>query len=355
LKRIDRDPEKFQVMDLFEAISRKRDLKLTDDHSPEKFIEGLSRSFASSKENPAVIHGRRVESMFEHVAASLGKCVLIKREDAGEICASDVQIRLPDFRIILDDGREIFIEIKNCHEADPNHRLPLKSGYFEALKKYAKLFGRELFIGIFWSRWKKWTLIRPEDFSLGDDNLSISFREAIAANQMAVLGDTLIATTPPLTLRLVTDPDKPRRVDDQGNGAFTIGRVDLYCDGTLIEDEFEKQLAFYFMLNSDWVTNEPRAEILSDELMHLEFTAAPKSPVPDQGLQMLGYSSDMMSRHYNDLTVVNGQVERLSPNTDPGTLGVLIPLGYKGRQLPLWRFNVEPKRTSTSIGETTTA
>jgi hypothetical protein len=343
MKRIDRDPEKFEVIDLFEAIARKRDLKLTDSESQTAFLAQLFQSFGSSKSNPIIIHGRRIESMFEHVAASLGNCILIKREDAGEVCSTNAEVLPPDFRLVLDGGTEILVEVKNCHKADPNYRYRLKRPYLNALKSYARVFDRELLIAVFWSRWKKWALVRPEDFLRTDTGSSISFIEAIRVDRMAMLGDVMIATTPPLAFRVIADPTKPRLLDASGQVAFTIGSVELYCNGQRIEDKFEQQLAFYFMLNSDWVTDEPRAEVVNNELVYFEYVAKPQELAPDQGFQCLGFLSDMISRHYNELTASEGKVIRLSPATDPGTLGVLIPAGYKGKQLPLWRFTVSPK------------
>ena len=177
--------DKFEVIDPFAAIARKRDLKLTDTESQTAFLDQLSRSFGSSKSNPIIIHGRRIESMFEHVAASLGKCVLIKREDAGEACSTNAEILPPDFRVVLDGGTERFVEVKNCHKADPNYRYKLKNTYLSALENYARVFGRELLIAVFWSRWKKRTLVRPEDFLRTAAGCSVSFLEAIRLNRMA--------------------------------------------------------------------------------------------------------------------------------------------------------------------------
>lgn len=87
MQRIPRDPDKFDAIDLFDALARKHDFKLGDEASQREFICRVSESFSRSKDNPIVIHGRRIEAMFGYVAASLGGCIAIKREDAGEIFA----------------------------------------------------------------------------------------------------------------------------------------------------------------------------------------------------------------------------------------------------------------------------
>jgi Holliday junction resolvase len=344
MKRIDRDPGRFEVISLFEAMARSRGLKLTDKESSAAFVEQLSQSFNSSKSYPTVLHGRRVESMFEYVAASLGKCTLIKREDAGEVCSTDTRIQPPDFRLVLDGGRQLFIEVKNCHRPDPNHRVSLTAAYLDSLNRYARIFGCELLVAIFWSRWKNWTLVRPEDFVRPDGSSSICLLEAMQVNRMEMLGDVMVGTTPPLALRIVADPHRPRRVDDSGRGICTIESIEFYCNGQRIADRYERELTFYFMLNSDWGTDGPHAEIVDNELVYIEYLSKPEEAVPNQNFQYLGFLSSMISRHYNGLTTVDGAVVRLSPVADPGALGILIPSEYKGEQLPLWRLQCQSSR-----------
>ena len=341
MKRIERYPEKFEVIDIFENMARKKGLKLSESESHKDFIAALTKSFHESKDNPIIIHGRRIESMFEYLAASLGKSILIKREDSGEICSLDPGIRPPDFRILLDDGSDIFVEVKNCHKTDPNYRFPLKRSYATAIETYSKLFGREVYIAIFWSRWRKWTLLRLGSFTTNEERLSISFLEAFKHNEMALLGDIMIATTPPLAMRVITDPTKPRRVDGSGRVGFTIGAIELYCGGAKIEDKFEQSLAFYFMLHSNWVDSDPEAKVQDGDLVYFDFVTKPEEPVPGQQFQILGFLSEMISRNYNDLTASDAGIDRLSPIIDPDSLGILIPQGYKGKQLPLWRFTIK--------------
>lgn len=308
MKRIDRNPERFEVIDLFEAMARKRGLKLNDPSSHKSFIDSVSNSLNSSKDNPIILHGRRVESMFEYVVAGLGNSILIKREDS----------------------------------ADPKYRFLLKSSYLSALSKYATIFGRDLYIAIFWSRLRKWTLIRPASLIL-TERPSISFLEAFKKNEMSLLGDAMVGTTPPLSLRIVADPSKPRDGAQDGECIFTIGSVDLYCNGMRIEESLEQTLAFYFMLNSDWHVEDAKAKLEGDLLEYLEYVAEPQEPVPNQGFQILGFLSEMISRSYNDITAESGEIQQLSPSAAPGSLGIAIPKGYKGKHFPLWIFRIKPK------------
>jgi hypothetical protein len=155
---------------------------------------------------------------------------------------------------------------------------------------------------------------------------------------MALLGDAMVATTPPLAMRITTDPTKPRRVDESGHVGFTIGSLELYCGGVRIEDRFEQSLAFYFLLHSDWVVSDQEAKVEDGELIYFDFVARPEEPVPNQHFQILGFLSEMISRNYDGLTASDAGIDRLSPQVDPDALGILIPQDYRGKQLPLWRF-----------------
>lgn len=342
MKRIDRDPEKFEVIDLYEAIARKRGLKFNDPAAHARFVEQVSSGLMASRDNPIILHGKRVEGMFEHVAAGLGKALVIKREDSGDVCAADTDIQPPDFRLVLDGGTEIFVEVKNCHKENPKFKYTLKSSYLASIQKYADLFSRPLYIAIFWSRWRRWTLSTPEDLEQGE-RPSVAFLEAMKKNKMAMLGDALIGTTPPLTFRVLADPKAPRMVAPNGQCAFTIGGIELHCAGHQILDPIEQKLAFYLMLNSDWPAQQVATTIAGDQLAYCDYVASPDEPVPNQGFQLLGFLSDMISRSYNEMTSENGTVRSLSPAVEPGSLGIVIPEGYKGMHLPLWRFTVQPR------------
>lgn len=342
MKRIHRNPETFATLDLFDAIAQRTGLKLDEAASEEGFFSLLRGSLARSRSNPAVIHGRRIETMFEYVVASLGKCVLIKREDTGEISSSIEGVTPPDFRLVLSGGLEIFVEVKNCHRRDPNYRYKLTPKQVGGLEAYARAFGRELFIAIFWSQWKKWTLTRVSDFQVEGPRFSMSFLEAIQRNRMVVVGDALIATEPPLAIRVFPDPTKLASVDSSGLSSFTAGSIEFYCNNRRIDDPFEQQLALYFMLYSEWVTAEPRVGVSNNMPTGAELIVHPSERTEGQVFEMLGSLSDMIARRYNELTAPEGCVVRLSPMAEPDTLGVLIPETYQGKSLPLWIFTMNP-------------
>lgn len=339
MRRVKRDPERFEVMDLFEKLARKNGLNLDDPSTPNLFIDVVNKSFTQNKNNPIVLHGLRVQSMFEHVVAGLGKSALIKEEDSGEIIIPDsVDLQPPDFLIVLNDNKRFFVEVKNWNKVP---EFSITERYLSGLREYSRIFGNELYVAIFWVKATLWTLVRPEDFVSAGKNLSIAITDAIKKNFMSMFGDVFVATKPPLILRVIADPTKPRHVNEDGNGVFTIGKVELYCNGELIEDPIERQLAFYFITNSGWDI-EDSSKFEGRQLVHIEFIASPMEPVNDQELQSLGFLSQMISRNYNLVTSADtGTITHLSPKADPGSLSVLIPNDHKVKKLPLLLLTVQ--------------
>jgi len=343
MKRITRDPEKFEVIDLFDAIGQKRDLKLHDESSEKIFLESIQTSLGRYK-TPIILHGRRIEAMFGYVAASLGRSVVIKKEDCGEVFLESTDTKIPDYRAVTQSGEQFLVEVKNCHKSKPSAKFSLKVAYLDALKSYASLVNLELKIAIYWSRWNKWVLISPEGMRRERSTCMITFVDSYMQNQMSILGDVTIGTTPPLMFRLLTDPEKPRHVGKNSKATFTIGHVELYSAGQLIIEKEEKNIAFYLMLYGDWPTNQPKAHIEDGELIAIEYLAEPIEEMSGQEFEIIGSMSGMISRHYNELTAPSGQIERFAPKVEPGMLGIAIPANYKGSQLPLWRFIQQPAK-----------
>jgi hypothetical protein len=213
--------------------------------------------------------------MFAHVAAALGKSQIITEEDSGVFFSSEEDIRRPDFRIVNNEGEEILIEVKNFRQKDPMNPFILKSTYLLSLKRYADVFKIPLKIAIYWSVWKLWTLVDADHFSENFDYY-IALPEAMKRNEMNLLGDHMVATTPPLSLRLYTDSNKPRSVDENGQVHFTIGRVALFANGMEITDDFEKKLAWFFMLHGRWNKVDQLAEIKNGLLEYTEFRVSPE-------------------------------------------------------------------------------
>ena len=238
MKRLGRDPGHEEVLGLLDSFARRERLSLSKASADDKFLEHLSKSITAVRASPILIQGRRTEKMFGFVAASLGKCRAVKQLDIGDLFAANEDVQPPDYQLALKDRRRLYVEVKNCHKQ--RGLFTIKEDYLDRLKAYCRLFPGELLLAVYWSQWNKWTLIDPDRLPLNAGVRRISLGESMKINRMADLGDMFVGTRPPLVLRLLADPAKPRSIDPKGHVEFTVGGVELLCGGKRIEDPKEK-------------------------------------------------------------------------------------------------------------------
>ena len=345
MKRLKRNPAKFETLALFSALARDQEYSFKDKETSRKFINKLGTEFFRAKSRPTILHGFRTQAMFECLIASLGKCAVLKQEDSGEIYATDTSLKAPDLRLVLDDGQEFFVEVKNYYQSDPMASYTFKPRYLNGLRQYAKLFNRDLKIAIYWAKWNTWTLVPEAKIKSGGVSFSISMHEAKMANEMSTLGDYMVGTKTPLAIKLFADRNKPRFVSDDGKVHFITGKIELYCGDTRIDDSFEKKLAFYLMLFGNWPSEGPIYESeANNKPVAIEYRSQPNKTMPKQGFEIVGDLSSMFSTYYNMITAPDGDVEKISPKQAPSSMGIIIPRDYKGKYLPLWRFVTKPKK-----------
>jgi len=335
-------PKPGQSIDLFRMLAQQEGYTLSDPESAEKFISKLGEEFTRAKSNPIMLHGFRVQAMFEYVATSLGKCAIVKTEDAGGLHTTDPNIKVPDLRVLLVDGQEFFVEVKNFYQSSPFEEYRIKKGYLDRLQRYAALFKKDVKLAIYWSKWNLWTLVSFDRVKCEGSKCLLSLEDALKYNEMATLGDYRIATLPPLKFRVITDPAHPRAVSENGEVIFTIGGIELYCEENRITVPREQSIALFLMLYGEWPSEGGEARIENGELISFDFVSQPEETHPEQGFEMVGSMSGMISRRFNTMTAREGEIERLSPQTDISNLGIQIPDDYQGEVLHLWRFIQQP-------------
>src|SRR5438552_2383908 len=84
------------------------------------------------------------------------------------------------------------------------------------------------------------------DTSIGKATSACCFEAAFKRNEMEVLGDCMVGTVPPLSIKVFT-ADKPRRVADDGTAAFIIQRIVLCAAGKEIVDPLEQKIGWFLM------------------------------------------------------------------------------------------------------------
>lgn len=342
MKRLKRDPEKFDPLELYAAMGREQGYKLNagDDHI--EFVERVGRSIKAASKNAALIHGKRVEAMFAHVAGGLGNCRFIKQEDAGNVFADNEELQAPDYRMVLKSGEQFFVEVKNCHFENPQHQFYIKKNYDQKLQNYAELNGIPLKYAIYYSRWNKWTLLSREALTEQRTKYVTDFLNSYSRSEMLMLGDRMISTEPDLIFELRADPNKDASINPEGEVRFTIGGVKMYCNGREILDAQEQSIAFYLMRFGRWPERDTEAVYEHDKLVGVRYIFSPEEPNREHSFAAVGMLSSMISTAYSERTVHEQSVMALDIKAHPEIFAPNIPLELKGTALPLWQFLIKP-------------
>lgn len=340
LKRLKRDPERFDVIELYTALSRDCNYKLGNLEHTADFLHRVDISLKASLDSDSLLHGKRIESLFAYVAGALGRCVIVKREDGGDIFSADPEIKLPDYCVILKDGSRFFIEVKNCNNRNFKTQFYLKKAYVEGLKKYAQINGAPLKIAVYFSAFKRWVLLPIEHFDEQRSRYAVTFITAVARSEMAILGDRTIGTKPPLKVELIADSKKEAFINKKGQAQFTVADIKLYCAGSEIIDQVEKNIAFYLVRYGDWVESDCYSIEEDDKLLGVAFEHNPEEPEEEQEFKFIGTLSSMISTAYSELTVYERKVAALDVKHNPSVFSLEIPESYSGERLPLWQFEI---------------
>ncbi len=278
------------------------------------------------------------------MVANLDSVLLLKEEDTGDCYyRSDDDLLIPDFRVVTDKGKALLIETKNHFSKDPLRCYRIRSSDVDALGRYADLAGIPLRFAIYWAPWNQWTLNDPARFTRRGKYALIEFFQAMKENEMASLGDYSIGTVYPLTLRLTADMKKPREILPDGRVSMWIGGSEIRAGEILLEDKTERNITFYLMMYGKWQYDGGHIELDGDGLpVAAVHTVSPEEITPNGGFEIIGSLSSLYSQVYNFLTLEEGgRVTRLNVK-EPTSIAPVIPRDLQKKQLPLWRFILQP-------------
>lgn len=338
MKRIPRAPLKFEIFDAYAEYGREEKISLHDPKATQGFLTRIQDSIGTSLKDDRFTHGQWTQAMFEALVIELGNSQFMKLEDAGGGYVTDDTVKIPDFRMVLNDGSQMLIEVKNFYQGDkPEKSFELSQDYFTEILRYSSLVNCDLKFAVYWVVWNMWTLVSPSVFQKTEKKMVLPLVEAMRMNEMAKLGDMSIGTKFPLGIRVVADTTKPRSIDKSGKGSFSIAKIELFCADRVITDKVERNVALYLMIYGNW-KEEPLTGLCMDNLP--EYVEYRLMPLKDnkQGFEIIGELSSMFSRFYAQATVEGGKIGQLKIDVTPGSLGQLIPKNYQGKALPLWRF-----------------
>jgi hypothetical protein len=340
----------FDLFALFGRFGREQKLSLRDPESQDAFLVSAKEALESAVDNDILMHGQRTENMFAALVVSLGHYRLLNREDSGAVHPSG-QYLAPDFRIVLNDGSQWLVEVKNLFDAEPGRQIFFATAdYLERLQRYADAVQCPLKLAIYWARWRIWTLIEPTDLEPLNGKLAIDMFRAVLVSQLAALGDRTIGTTPPLIFRMAADPGKPREIGADGKVLLTIERAAFYSGDREITDPIEQKIAWMLAELGDWECEGPLAQVSDGKLEAIELKWTPRERAnPDENFEMIGTLSTMFSLYYGAQTLNEQGVVQTEAELIPDWFAPLVASNLLSKSLPLWRFILQPNRRNEPV------
>lgn len=184
MKRAHRDPETFDTLELFSALSPIHGYQINSQKSIDDFATRVKESLLKSQQKLTTLHGKRIESLFAHVAGAMGETILITNEDRGSIISTHEDITPPDYRITLKNGHQIFVEVKNHNSHDITGEYTLDKDYVKKLESHSHINNTPLYFAIYFRIVKRWVILNSNDFAENESKLRISIINAMARSKM---------------------------------------------------------------------------------------------------------------------------------------------------------------------------
>ena len=339
----DLSPRRFDLLAELARFGATHHVSLRDPETLRVFTSSVRKTLDDALANPTLLYGQRTEAMFEAMVISFGDFSVLKAEDQGSVYPR-TGFRVPDFRVVLTDGTQWLIEVKNVYEKDPSKiiRRLMDKTYREELENYASATAAELKLAVFWAKWGIWTLVSPEPFVNEDGNLDLTMVQGMQANELVRLGDRTVGTRPPLRVLLTTDPENTSPIAPDGSVEFTIGNAQVFCNEEELVDPLERQIAWIFMHYGRWQEVDPAPILEGNQLMGIEFRWEPHEQ-SDQGFEMVGSFSEIFSRYYAEKTLEDREVAQLFADPRPEWFAPLVRGEQVSDALPLWIFSIFPK------------
>jgi hypothetical protein len=312
LKKVHRSPEKFDALSVFATWAQRHAVPLRQEDAVPRFAEFLQHALKESLASDTMLFGGRTQAMFDAVVANLGAVRLVKSEDCGDIYSADDTIQVPDTRIVLADGRNLLVEVKN-NAADWLKPFRRKTTYFDGLQRYADLTRSEFRLAIYWQQTGVWTLVRLDAMKDEGRFRSIRFTDAFTHNDMGALGDVLVGCRPPLVLQMHV-------AKEEGGGIRFVHPLSrVFTGGREVFGDVAKHLFRFMLFYGSWRRSKPKIIDESKDYRIVEAQAAPEEPEDEaqgtpEGSRLDSLLSSMLSRRWLQGTITwDGELAGLSP------------------------------------------
>lgn len=361
LRKLGRKHAELDALSLYSALNLGDADKRPIEH-PERvqeFIATVRAGVESSLSRPSTVYGWHAQNFFGALVVALDAVRLLKEEDAGQTYFDGAKVKVPDWSVVLADGRHILVEVKSVGPKATAKGLRISSGELSGLEAYANHMSAESFIACYWTAMNMWTLTPVRKVASGPNSrVHLHLKQALMWNEMALIGDRMLGLVPPLEFRIIADPDPHfNRVAD-GQASFTIASIELWCGHQKMENSAERNLVWFLLNHSDW-TSEEKVEMSDDgsTLESIRWTLQPEEilsdqgEVADQGFAIVGAMSSIYSSLYLSQTSQDGQVTALANDPEIGMIPRLVPSGYQSPRLPMWHFIQQPHDAEKSPAE----
>jgi hypothetical protein len=329
-------------------VTSEQGLKLSS-VAPAEIAAQIASMFETAR-TPIRLHGTRVEEMFTYAIAAVGSVKAIKREETDDlVVAVPEPLVVPDFRVVLADGTDILVEVKNFHDKDAWAAPRITHDYLRGLISYGELFARRVFLAVYWSAWRRWTLHNAADLLalLERGGLTFSLAEAYRVSEMRLLGDALLGTRYPLLLRFGVTSELKERRGSESEYVLRIDSVEMTVAGKPVRNKRDQRIAFGLMMHGGWEETE-HLEMDGDRILAIGYSYSPHEEQPDVGFAPVAALSSLASSEFNDLTADSEDVDRLRPQHLPSPPYPRVGEGYHGVDLPLWIMVIQPDRSLLS-------
>ena len=289
-------PKPFDLLSELAKFSVGDRISLRDPQVAWRFATHAGTAASKALLDQTLLHGQRTQAMFEAMLLSFDDHTLLKVEDTGQVHPKS-RFQVPDFRVVLSEGTQWLIEVKNIYIEDPSRqkRLLMNPAYRKKLEAYAYATGGQLKLALYWAKWSIWTLVSPERLVDAEGYLTLDMQTAIRVSELGRLGDRMIGTRPPLKLRLTPDQASISPVAPDGMVQFTIARAQIYCGEDEVLDPVEQQIAWMFMHYGQWEGIGPQPLLEDGQLKTIEFRWEPEERAnEDQDFEIIGTLSRML-------------------------------------------------------------
>jgi Holliday junction resolvase len=296
LRKLPRKNAELGSLELFTHLDPGGDIPLTDPTRIDAALKTIRDGLVASVANKSRVLGWHAQAMFEGVLVALGDAVLVKVEDAGDCYfRDDLEVGVPDFRVVTSGGAHLLIEVKNHDRDDPRVPFSIRGIDLERLTNYASLTSARPLLATYWTSMNLWTLTDLSVLERKGAKAVLSFSDAAMSNEMAVLGDRMIGTTPPLEMRLPISASS--EIDHAGLAQVTLGGMTLAAGGRQVTDPRELRLGYWLLLNANWgQIVEPTVK--DNRIEAITIRAEPAEWPKAQGFAMVGWLSELFSTSY---------------------------------------------------------